>query len=207
MAIEFLSKRSILYQWEWCESWEDAVSEVGRRVSWVAPASTSNLTGYPGDLKFPGRCDRFETNFSSNWRPRFATYGLSIGWHLCLWPGWRYPARQWPGPGSWRGGEQPGRWSPGGWRSCGGRSFNFYKKVWRRQQEPVLGGFFCPVWRHPPDNGRWQNSIKKVKVENAPNKLCPVLSLSLFRPCSFCFVIFSSVLDKESNDLKVLAFV
>ena len=74
-------------------------------------------------------------------------------------------------------------------------------------QEPVLGGFFCPVWRHPPDNGRWQNSIKKVKVENAPNKLCPVLSLSLFRPCSFCFVIFSSVLDKESNDLKVLAFV
>ena len=167
MAIEFLSKRSILYQWEWCESWEDAVSEVGRRVSWVAPASISNFTG------------------------------------------WRYPARQWPGPGSWGGGEQPGRWSPGGWRSCGagGRSFNFYKKVWRRQQEPVLGGFFCPVWRHPPDNGRWQNSIKKVKVENAPNKLCPVLSLSLFRPCSFCFVIFSSVLDKESNDLKVLAFM
>ena len=47
-------------------------------------------------------------------------FGLAIGW-LCLWPGWRYPARQWPGPGSWRGGEQPGRWSPGGWRSCGGR--------------------------------------------------------------------------------------
>ena len=48
-------------------------------------------------------------------------FGLSIGWHGCLWPGWRYPARQWPGPGSWRGGEQPGRRSPGGWRSCGGR--------------------------------------------------------------------------------------
>ena len=24
-------------------------------MSWVAPASTSNLTGYPGDLMFPGR--------------------------------------------------------------------------------------------------------------------------------------------------------
>ena len=29
----------------------------------MAPASTSNLTGYPGDLKFPGRCDRFYPNF------------------------------------------------------------------------------------------------------------------------------------------------
>ena len=26
-------------------------------MSWVAPASTSNLTGYPGDLKFPGRME------------------------------------------------------------------------------------------------------------------------------------------------------
>ena len=31
-------------------------------MSWVAPASISNHTGYPGDLKFPGRCDRFYPN-------------------------------------------------------------------------------------------------------------------------------------------------
>ena len=100
-----------------CESWEDAVPEVGRRVSWVAPASTSNFTGYPGDLKC--RCDRFYPNFYSIWRPRFGIW--SANWLTCLWPGWRYPARQWPGPGSWRGGELPGRWSPGGWRSSGGK--------------------------------------------------------------------------------------
>ena len=51
-------------------------------MSWVAPASTSNLTGYPGDLKFPGRCDRFETNFSSIWGPRFDTHRhiWSLNW-------------------------------------------------------------------------------------------------------------------------------
>ena len=46
-----------------------------------------NLTGYPGDLKFPGRCDRFETNFSSNWRPRLATkicYVWSLNWMTSL---------------------------------------------------------------------------------------------------------------------------
>ena len=41
---------------------EDAVPEVGRRVSWVAPASTSNPTGYPGDLKFLGRCGDIYSN-------------------------------------------------------------------------------------------------------------------------------------------------
>ena len=40
----------------------------------MAPASTSNFTGYPGDLKFPGRCGRFYTNFSSIWRPRFGIW-------------------------------------------------------------------------------------------------------------------------------------
>ena len=39
----------------WSESRENAVPEVGRRVSWVAPASISSVVGYPGDLKFPGR--------------------------------------------------------------------------------------------------------------------------------------------------------
>ena len=106
-------------------SGENAVSEVGRRVSWVAPASTSNLTGYPGDLKFPGRCDSFYPNFLQFGNQDLG-FCLSIGWQTCifvtsLWPGWRYPAWKWPRPGSWRGGEQPGRWSPGGWRSCGRR--------------------------------------------------------------------------------------
>ena len=97
---------------------------MGRRVSWVAPASTSNHTGYPGDLKFPGRCDRFYPNI-----PIFLQFDdqdMALGLQKNLltkiwWPGWRYPAQQWPGTGSWRGGKQPGRWSPGGWRSCGGR--------------------------------------------------------------------------------------
>ena len=42
-----------------------------------------NLTGYPGDLKFPGRCDRFETNSSSNFQLTIGdqkyTHCLSIG--------------------------------------------------------------------------------------------------------------------------------
>jgi len=46
----------------WSKSGEDAVPEVGRRVSWVAPASTSNPTGYPGDLKFLGRCGDIYSN-------------------------------------------------------------------------------------------------------------------------------------------------
>ena len=40
--------------------------------------STSNLTGYPGDLKFPGRCGRFYTNLSSSWRPIFGIW--SVNW-------------------------------------------------------------------------------------------------------------------------------
>ena len=36
--------------------------KMGRRVSWVAPASTSNPTGYPGDLKFLGRCGDIYSN-------------------------------------------------------------------------------------------------------------------------------------------------
>ena len=63
---------------------------MGRRVSWVAPASTSNPTGYPGDLKFLGREEV----------PRFA-----VTWTREL------ERRQ-----------KPGRWSPGGWRSCGVRA-------------------------------------------------------------------------------------
>ena len=35
------------------------------------------ITGYPGDLKFPGRCDRHLFQFSSNWRPRCGTWSGS----------------------------------------------------------------------------------------------------------------------------------
>ena len=62
----------------WSKSGEDAVPEVGRRVSWVAPASTSNITGYPGDLKFPGRCDRFYPNFL-----QVGDQNLAFGLHFC----------------------------------------------------------------------------------------------------------------------------
>jgi len=43
------------------------------------------------------------------------------------WPVTCFPACQWPVLGSWRGGKQPGRRSPGGWRSCGGRDRIFIK--------------------------------------------------------------------------------
>ena len=50
-------------------------------MSWAAPGSISNLTGYPGDLKFPGRCDRFYTNFSLQVGhqdlPRFAIWCIN----------------------------------------------------------------------------------------------------------------------------------
>ena len=61
----------------WSQGREDAIPEVGRRVSWVAPASTSNLTGYPGDIKFPVRCDRFYPNFL--FVDQDLAFGLSIG--------------------------------------------------------------------------------------------------------------------------------
>ena len=72
------------------------------------------------ECQFPGRCGRFISIFL-----QLATKILHLVRQLsdCV----VYdqdggpPAWQWPGQGIWRGGEQPGRRSPGGWRSCGGR--------------------------------------------------------------------------------------
>ena len=72
----------------WSKSGEDAVPEVGRRVSWVAPASTSNSTGHLGDLKFPGRCGDIYSNRSQE---------VALGnmfTSFCSLPGRRYPALQ-----------------------------------------------------------------------------------------------------------------
>ena len=58
----------------------------GRRVSWVAPASIFKSTGYPGDLKFPGRCGDIYSNQSQD---------VALGnmfTSFCSIPGRRYPA-------------------------------------------------------------------------------------------------------------------
>ena len=47
-------------------------------MSWVAPTSSSSPTGYPGDLKFPGRCDRFYPNFL-----QVGDQNLAFGLHFC----------------------------------------------------------------------------------------------------------------------------
>ena len=46
---------------------------------------------------------------------------------------------------SWRGGKQPGRWSPGGWRSCGGREGG----VKLDQQKNMISSIsaFSEMWR------------------------------------------------------------
>ena len=81
----------------------------------MAPASTSNSTGYPGDLKFPGRCGDIYSNqsqdvelsnmFTSFFLTREEVPRLTVTWTREL------ERRQ-----------KPGRWSPGGWRSCGERA-------------------------------------------------------------------------------------
>ena len=56
-----------------CELRECSTGESGGEAtrSWVAPASTTSfhLTGYPGDLKFPGRSDQYFSIFClvGNW--------------------------------------------------------------------------------------------------------------------------------------------
>ena len=46
-------------------------------LDWQIMERTSNLTGYPGDIKFPGRCDRFYPNFL--FVDQDLSFGLSIG--------------------------------------------------------------------------------------------------------------------------------
>ena len=75
----------------------------------------------------------------------------------------------------------------GGQEFLGSKCFNFHKTGWGWQLEPVLGGGFCPVRQHPPDDGREQDSTRKVKVEIRRNFIvsfklvdfCPSWSLSL----------------------------
>ena len=51
----------IKHKMEWdgrSESWENAAQEVGRQLEWRQLFSF-HLTGYPGDLKFPGRSAQY----------------------------------------------------------------------------------------------------------------------------------------------------
>ena len=46
----------------------------GEEETELGGASFHLITGYPGDIKFPGRCDRHLFQFSSNWQPRCGTW-------------------------------------------------------------------------------------------------------------------------------------
>ena len=91
----------------------------------------------------------------------------------------------------------------GGARGVGGDlergSFNFQKTLWWWQLEPVLGGWFCRVGRHPPpDDGLCGDSNRKVKVKRFP------AWVEIFcRKIYLCLCPIVSVLDKDSIELKV----
>ena len=99
-------------------------------------AGLPRFTGYPGDLKFPGRCDSFYTNFT----PIFLQFGdhLKIKiWHLVSQMDNLFVCDQGGGPPAWQwpwhlkgAGEEvncPAGGARGGWRSCGGEVSNFTK--------------------------------------------------------------------------------
>ena len=94
----------------------------------LAPAVSLHLTGYPGDLKFPGRSAQYLPIFLLvALRPAFV---CSFVWENLLrqlllgTENGGTPALLLPDDkGRSGGGEQPGRRSPGGWRSEGGRDF------------------------------------------------------------------------------------
>ena len=104
----------------WSEGGQDEISEVGRWLSWVAPATkpTQNPTGYPGDLKFPGRCDCYLLQF----KPRSGTWQF-IQYFVCYQGGGPH-AWQWPGKEAGEEVENPAGGAHGGWRCRGGRGTN-----------------------------------------------------------------------------------
>ena len=98
----------------------------GGAATRLAPAVIFHLTGYPGDLKFPGRSAQYLPIFLLvPLRPAFVC--LFVWEKICLrqllgTENGGTPALLLPDDkGRSGGGEQPGRWSPGGWRSEGGR--------------------------------------------------------------------------------------
>ena len=100
----------------------------GDWAGWRQPP-TQNLTGYPGNLKFPGRCDGYLLQFD----PRSGTW--QFGHDFCLLPGRRSPRLTVTWRGSWRGGSNPAGGARGGWRCCGVRGGKFISikiAIWSR---------------------------------------------------------------------------
>ena len=97
---------------------------------WVAPVSSTSfhLTGYPGDLKFPGWSDqyfpifRLVGNKTKCWIFRWTDWSHAAGFY---WEqDWRYPRPT----TSWWQGKEEGRWKtrqvePGGVEEWGGSRF------------------------------------------------------------------------------------
>ena len=91
----------------------------------------------------------------------------------------------------------------GGWRWSGGEAFIFEEEVNCLWLGPVLGGVICPVRWHPPDNGRKLDfglEARKWKWILESDSLWWNRQHHIY----VVFDILSSVLDKESVDLKVL---
>ena len=90
----------------------------------LAPAVSLHLTGYPGDLKFPGRSAQYLPIFLLV-AARQAVVCSFVRLYVCSSQATENggtPALLLPDDkGRSGGGEQPGRWSPGGRRSEGGR--------------------------------------------------------------------------------------
>ena len=88
----------------------------------LAPVVSLHLTGYPGDLKFPGRSAQYLPIFLLvAARPAFICSFVLLR-QLQGTENGGTPALLLPDDkGRSGGGEQPGRRSPGGWRSEGGR--------------------------------------------------------------------------------------
>ena len=114
-------------RWGECELRECSTGESGGEEirGWVAPVSTSfRSTGYPGDLKFPGRSDQHLPIFL------LVAHMTSI----CYYQGreWRYPRPA----ATWWQGEEWGRWTtrqvePGGGGGGRGVEIFFFKEARR----------------------------------------------------------------------------
>ena len=161
----------------------------------LAPADSFHLTGYPGDLKFPGRSAQYLPIFLLvALRPAFV---CSFVWENLLrqlllgTENGGTPALLLPDDkGRSGGGEQPGRWSPGGWRSEGGSRF-FFKEA---RKDWIFSSFqpafnlatraFCSVKQTLEVDSwwKWKCSSGPGWVEDSLGDIfiVPTSSLSLF---------------------------
>ena len=200
-------------RWEEYESRE--CSTGGGVATRLAPAVSLHLTGYPGDLKFPGRSAQYLPIFLLvAARPAFVCSFVRLffsgNWE------WRYPRPA----ATWWQGEEWGRWTtrqvePGGAEEWGGSRYFSSKRPGGieyfqafSQHLIWLPGRFVQWSKH------WQLIVEESEsVQVGLAEMKTVWGIFLLFQChhfhfsvaSFVFICgMSSVLDKGSFDLKVL---